>query len=315
MPDSRSTQAVRATVLPWRAWLTLSRIPFMSVALLPFVLGMVIAVRAGHSPSWDVTAAAVTAVLGILLCTHWLGEYFDLAGDRINTGYNRFSGGSRVLVNGLVRPRLVLAGSVAVLLLTVVLGIYIAAHPSAGPLVLPLGIMGIIAGAGYSARPFCWAYRGAGEILIGLAYGLLTVNTGYYLVAGSFSLHALIVSVPLALSVFNVIVINEFPDYRADRAAGKKNLVVRYGLHFMARVYMAAALGAAAWLMVSVHLLPQGPAVLPLLLPATAIAVWNASSAARGDYVRPGSLEALCGRSIILNLVTALGYTIAFVVM
>ncbi len=38
-----------------------------------------------------------------------------------------------------------------------------------------------------------------------------------------------VVAVPASLTVFGIIVANEFPDYEADKKAGKANLVVRLG--------------------------------------------------------------------------------------
>jgi 1,4-dihydroxy-2-naphthoate octaprenyltransferase len=52
-------------------------------------------------------------------------------------------------------------------------------------------------------------------------------------------------SFQVALSIFNVILINEFPDYRADREAGKLTLVARFGVAKMSRLY--ALISAGVW--------------------------------------------------------------------
>ena len=46
---------------------------------------------------------------------------------------------------------------------------------------------------------------------------------------GAFSALPFVAGLPYALHVANVLFINQFPDYRADSAAGKRNWVVRLG--------------------------------------------------------------------------------------
>ncbi len=312
MHQVESSSFVVPQIRPWRAWLVVTRIPFMSVGILPFILGLIMAVRHGHDFSLEVIAVSVTAVAGILAVTHWLGEYFDLHGDALNKNHNRFSGGSRILVGDLLRPKAVLAVALVVLTVVVALGVYLSLHPSVGPLALPLGMLGLVAGIGYSVAPMRWAYRGAGEMIIGLAYGWLTVNTGYYLLSGTFTLDGLMVAIPLGLSVFNIILINEFPDIEADRTVGKENLVVRYGPAAMARLYVIASAATAFALFLSVVVLDRGPALGLMILPGAILAAANAREAAGGAYREPGALEALCGRSIILNLVIAVGYGLGY---
>lgn len=290
------------------AWLTLSRIPFMSVGILPFITGLIIARSQGFDLHWPLAAASLSAIAAILLSTHWLGEYFDLEGDRLNRDYNRFTGGSRILVSGRIRPRLVLVGSVFVLMGAGVLGLWVILHPATGPLLLPMGLLGIVAGAGYSVHPFRWAYRGAGEAMIGLAYGWLSINTGYYLMAGNISGTVTLVSLPLILSVMAVIVINEIPDYYADRAVGKLNLVVRLGVDGGARLYGYLVAGSAATLMLALPFLGAGPQLGLFLFPALGLAVWNVWSITRGVHREPRVLEAVAGRTILMNLAIAVGY-------
>ena len=54
------------------------------------------------------------------------------------------------------------------------------------------------------------------------------------------------VSIPVALWVAAILLINEVPDIRADAAAGKNTLVVRLGVTTTRRVYAALQLGAIA---------------------------------------------------------------------
>ena len=82
------------------AWWKLSRVPFLSVGLLPLILGFVLAWRSGYKGAPGLYLLSSFVALLIMWMTYYLGEWNDLEGDRINQNFNRFSGGSRVLVDG-----------------------------------------------------------------------------------------------------------------------------------------------------------------------------------------------------------------------
>ena len=83
-----------------KAWWRLSRVPFLSVGLLPLILGFVLAWRYGYKGAPGLYFFSLLAVIFIMWMTYYLGEWNDLEGDRINQSYNRFSGGSRIMVEG-----------------------------------------------------------------------------------------------------------------------------------------------------------------------------------------------------------------------
>ena len=224
------------------AWWKLSRVPFLSVGILPLILGFILAWRWGYKgPSGLYLFSAAAAIL-IMWMTYYLGEWNDLEGDRINQNFNRFSGGSRVLVKGILPARVSLLlgyGCLAGAIL-IVFYIYLQYRTDLGTLLL--GGLGIFFGFFYSNKPIRWSYHGLGEILIGFCYGWLPIATGFFLLTGFFSPLILLLSIPVGFSIFNVILINEFPDEEADRAIGKKNLVVRFGKERMGDLYIGFSL-------------------------------------------------------------------------
>ncbi len=54
----------------------------------------------------------------------------------------------------------------------------------------------------------------------------------------------ILVSIPLGLLIGNFLLINEFPDYQADKSAGKRTLVVRLGRTGAGRLYALVAAAA-----------------------------------------------------------------------
>jgi 1,4-dihydroxy-2-naphthoate octaprenyltransferase len=98
----------------------------------------------------------------------------------------------------------------------------------------------------YSLPPFKLCYRGFGEAAVGLAFGPAIVLGVYVLIEGRYDWLALLVSLPIAFLIANVLVINQFPDYEVDKRCGKKNWVVRLGKE--KSVWLFAVLFALAYM-------------------------------------------------------------------
>ena len=163
-----------------------------------------------------------------------------------------FSGGKRVLVEGLLSRAETWA--VAVLFggsgLLAGLAIVLMREPAA----FWVGAVGVVLGWSYHGPPLKLSYRGFGELDVVLCYGPLVASAAYLVQTHRLSLDLLWLSLPLGLFIGAFLWVNEFPDYRADRSAGKRNLVVRLGRRAASRIlpliYLAGFALAAAlpWL-------------------------------------------------------------------
>jgi 1,4-dihydroxy-2-naphthoate octaprenyltransferase len=242
---------------------------------------------------------------------YYLGEWNDLVGDQLNQSFNRFSGGSRVLVKGFLPTWVPLLLGYGCLFGAMILGLYIYLEYRTGSWTLLLGGIGIFSGFFYSAKPFRWSYQGVGEVLIGFCYGWLPIATGFYLFAGFFSHQILLLSIPVGLSIFNVILINEFPDEEADRAVGKKNLVVRFGKERIGDLYISLSILIGLSLIKVLKIFGQTPMWLFVLsgIPLLFI-LWNLIQIWRGDYRDSRKLELLCRNTIFINLLITMILTI-----
>jgi 1,4-dihydroxy-2-naphthoate octaprenyltransferase len=285
------------------AWWRLSRVPFLSVGILPLILGFVLAWRRGYEGPLGLYVLSTTAVILIMWMTYSLGEWNDLEGDRGNQKFNRFSGGSRVLVDGVFPVWHSLLFGYGCLAGAIVIGMTIYLQYQNDLRTLLLGGMGIFFGFFYSNKPLRWSYRGLGEILIGFCYGWLPIATGFFLFTGFFSRQILLLSIPVSLSIFNVILINEFPDEEADRAIGKKNLIVRFGKERMGDLYMGLSILTGLYFIKIIWGLGETPlwflalsGVPPLLI------LWNLIQIWRGDYHDTKKLERLCRNTLFVNL-------------
>jgi 1,4-dihydroxy-2-naphthoate octaprenyltransferase len=289
------------------AWFELSRPPFHLVGVLPFVLGNVLAWQQGQGFDWLIASLGCAAVVLIMLATYYSGEYFDYEVDLLSArmSRNRFSGGTQVLQSGGIERRNAFRASLVSLGLAGGLGCIIQFALGAGPLTIVLGAAGMAAGFFYTTKPVQWSYRGVGEIIIGFAYGWLPIASAYYVQTGDFSATAAWVSLPIGFSIFNVILINEFPDYPADRAAGKRNLVVRFGPDRM--VYLFALASAAVWVTSAYAAYAAFPALaLSFFTPIFLVSALSTVQALKGGYRDARTLERICAMTLVVNLGTTL---------
>jgi 1,4-dihydroxy-2-naphthoate octaprenyltransferase len=203
------------------------RAPFLAGSLVPVIIGACLAFTEGYF-SLYYFFLSMLGVASLHLAANLLNDYYDARGsDPINLHVTPYSGGSRVIQDEDLRASTVLRMSILFLALALVSAVCLI---RAGRfLVVPLGMFGIFAGWSYSAPPLQLMSRGWGEAIIFFAFGPLVTTGAYYVNTGSLSLESFAIGFPHGFLITAVIWINQFPDYQADREAGKSNLVVRLG--------------------------------------------------------------------------------------
>jgi 1,4-dihydroxy-2-naphthoate polyprenyltransferase len=147
-----------------------------------------------------------------------------------------FSGGrNRALVNGQVRLGEAVLIAAVTLMFGAVFGTYIALYHE--PMLFWIGTAGLFFALAYSLPPFQLAYRGLGELVVGLTFGPLIVSGAFVLQAHFLSAEVFLVSLPIGFLIANILFINQYPDYEADMQCHKRNWVVRLGKARGIRVY------------------------------------------------------------------------------
>ena len=297
-----------------QAWLVLSRPPFHTVGVLPFILGTVLAYKTQSVFNFQVLMLGLIGVILIMLSTYYGGEYWDFVEDTLSAKNkpSRFAGGSGVLQKGILPRQVALSASIASLSLALVVGIVLQFIYKTGPFTLLFGAVGMIAGFFYSAKPIRWVRTGLGELLIGFCYGWLPLAVSFYLQAGRIPPLVHWMAVPIGLTIFNVILLNEYPDYEADFKAHKTNLLVRLGKKRGTYAYAVAGISSIVFFIIS---LIQGvPAkALWLYVPVAFTTIVLVVLVVKGHWNNRNTLERLCGTNILVNLLTTASYIFAFV--
>ena len=223
---------------PLRVWLMAIRPPTLTAAIAPVAVGAALAVRD------DVFSAgpAAAALFGALALQIGANLANDVADFRRGADDERRLGPARVTQRGLLSEREVSIGSWVAFVLAAVAGVYLTAV--AGWPVVAIGLASILAAVAYTAGPWPYGYRGLGELFVFLFFGVAAVVGTYYVQALEISGHAVAASVPVALTVTAILVVNNVRDIDTDRRAGKRTLAVRLGRR-LARLQFVVVLAAA----------------------------------------------------------------------
>src|SRR5258706_7959840 len=88
------------------AFIRLGRYPFLAGGFILYALGAAIAAYQGAQVNWTLYMWGQVIVTATQLMVHYANDYYDLAADRSNDTATMWSGGSRVLVEGHLSPRI-----------------------------------------------------------------------------------------------------------------------------------------------------------------------------------------------------------------
>ena len=184
-------------------------------------------------------AITVLGIFAIEVAKNASGEIFDFnSGDdqAVRTeDRSPFSGGKRVLVDGVLTKNQTAGIAIVCYMLGTLAGLAIVVLRE--PSVLWLGVLGVALAFFYHSPPIKLSYRGLGELAVAISYGPLICLGTYLVQRGEISQGVIFVSVLLGLLIAPFLLINEFPDYHADQAAGKRTLVVRLGRKNASRLF------------------------------------------------------------------------------
>jgi 1,4-dihydroxy-2-naphthoate octaprenyltransferase len=286
---------------PLRIWLMAARPRTLPAAVAPVLVGTAAAIEASDDLRVGAFCAALVGSIFIQIGTNLANDYSDAkrGADTVDR-----LGPVRVTASGLVAPRRVLAATWIAFAVAVAAGIYLAAV--AGPVILAVGAVSILAGVLYTGGPRPYGYAGLGEAFVFLFFGLVAVNGSYFVQVERLDWLPFALSVPAGFVATAILVVNNVRDIDTDRRAGKRTMAVRIGRPRARRLY--AALVAGSYLALPIALLVTGGpawgllalASLPLAVrPLRAVATRTDGPALNAALAQTGVL--LAAFSILLS--------------
>ena len=172
---------------------------------------------------WGLTVAIVVGAVLAHAAVNMLNEYEDFASGLDHaTRRTPFSGGTGTLPDHPEHTNAVRMGGLVALAVSSLIGLFLALQAGWG--LLPLGLLGVFTVAAYTR----WITRNWLACLVapGLGFGPLMVMGTAFVLAGEYTIHAALVSLPPFFLVSNLLLLNQFPDAGPDKEFGRRHLLV-----------------------------------------------------------------------------------------
>lgn len=208
-------------------WLAATRPAFLSVTLVAVCIGLA---AAAHNQAFRSISLALITLLFALVGhagANVINDYYDACSGCDAANHDRvapFTGGSRLIQEGFLSERATAIFGFTLLGVVIPAGLWLVSQ--SGPLLLGIGLIGLVNGWAYSAPPLKLQSRGFGEIAILLAWFAIVVGSDY-VQSRTLNGSALYAGLAYAPLVANVLFVNQVPDRIADASVGKDTLIVR----------------------------------------------------------------------------------------
>jgi len=289
-----------------KIWFSETRPQFLLLSVVLIFLGTSIAWYEG-SLSLSLALLAFAGLLLLHISVNTLNDYFDYrSGIDLEVKRTPFTGGSGILPAGLLAPTSVYRFGILCFLFAIPIGIYFLIRT--GLPLLPILIVAAICVLFYTTHLARWQ---VGEITAGLGMGTLPVLGAYLVQSGAYSPQVLVAAIPPGILVYNLLLLNEFPDVEADKKAGRRNLPIGLGKGKAAKIYSGLTIAVYIWIIAAVAARFMPPfALLGLLtIPLALGAIRGALS-----YEQETKLLPALGANVFVVLATpallAIGYIV-----
>ena len=205
-------------------WFRVIRIRFLLSSVIAVFLGLVI--NCWQHQTIDAINAALTfaGVIALHASVDLLNDYWDFKRNiDTKTKRTKFSGGTGVLPEGLLKPKEVYtAGVIALILGAAIGGYFIFLNGITIAIILAFAIVSIYF---YSTRI---VDSGLGEVFVAIKGTMIVLGT-YFVQSSKITAEPVLGGIVLGVLSSMVLFVNSFPDFDADKASGRRTLVILLG--------------------------------------------------------------------------------------
>jgi 1,4-dihydroxy-2-naphthoate octaprenyltransferase len=290
------------------AWYEITRPFSLTASIIPVSAAAGVAWASGYFHFWYFLLTLVGAI-GLQVGTNIINEIYD-----VRKGIDKITSprASHALVKGAVTEREAFALAFGSFGLVVLIGLVLIALR--GPVILAFGVVGLVAGYGYTGPPFQYKFHALAVPLVFLLMGPVEVVGSYYAIAGRYDSVALVASIPIGLLVAAILHSNEWRDVSEDARTGIATLSAAIGARRAHFLYMALVTGAYVTVGVAAigHLLPVSSLLVLLSLPMFISVVRAAEFGASGQVHALAMIDLKTARlHMIFGFLLAAGLALA----
>ena len=255
-----------------KAWLLATRPKTLAGAAVPVMIGLALSYvdcpSQGDVFNWQAATLCLLFAFIMQIDANLINDLFDFVKGTDNRETRL--GPERACTQGWVSVDAMKHAIAATTCLACIAGL---------PLVLYGGMEMVL--VGITCVLFCFlytthlSYRGLGDLLVLVFFGLVPVSITYFIQLHAFTIEVIVASLACGLVIDGLLMVNNFRDRDTDRVAGKATIVVKIGAEAALRLYLM--MGGTACLMGLVfwaygHLLAF---VLPLIYLLLHVMTWK----------------------------------------
>lgn len=203
-------------------WVTAARLPTLPAAIAPVAVGSSLA-QFDDAFRWDSFLLALLGALSIQVAANFANDASDA---KRGADVDRV-GPPRMVTAGAITPAHMWGGVGIAVAISAATGI--ALFLIAGWPILVIGVVSIVAMLTYVGGPIPYGYRGLGEIMVFVFFGLVATVGTRFAHDGSAGVSAWILGVAMGSLAAAILMANNIRDLETDRAVGKRTLAVMAG--------------------------------------------------------------------------------------
>lgn len=215
-----------------QVWINAIRPKTLPAGILPVVIGSALAYSDKKFAMLPALVALICAIL-IQITTNFINEIYD---HRKGADTPDRLGPVRAVATGLIPEKTMIRVSIAVVVVTFILGLYLVVR--GGLPVLLIGIVSLVLAWAYTGGPFPLAYKGLGDIFVFIFFGVVAVTCTYYVQSMELSGASFVASISPGALATNILGINNIRDIPTDTKVNKRTLAVRIGAENARRLYV-----------------------------------------------------------------------------
>ena len=226
------------------AWFLAIRPKTLTGAVIPVMMGTALALH-DATVSWLPALGCLLFACAMQVAANFINDLYDFlkGSDRADR-----LGPERACAQGWITPEAMKAGIGVTLLLAAAAGLSVLwcvwSHlPCGGWELVVLGALCMLFAFLYTTL---LSYKGWGDLLVLLFFGLVPVCGTYYVQCFTITTNLLMTGLMCGVSIDTLLVVNNYRDREQDAVSGKRTLIVRYGEPFGRYLYLI--LGIACWL-------------------------------------------------------------------
>ena len=226
------------------AWFLAIRPKTLTGAVIPVMMGTALALH-DATVSWLPALGCLLFACAMQVAANFINDLYDFL-----KGTDRADrlGPERACAQGWITPEAMKAGIGVTLLLAAAAGLSVLwcvwSHlPCGGWELVVLGALCMLFAFLYTTL---LSYKGWGDLLVLLFFGLVPVCGTYYVQCFTITTNLLMTGLMCGVSIDTLLVVNNYRDREQDAVSGKRTLIVRYGEPFGRYLYLI--LGIACWL-------------------------------------------------------------------